>query len=124
MKSYREFIKESRNSIEFICKEYRITNYSINSDGSIDVDGDVNLSHKNLTRFPLKFRNVSGNFECYNNQLTNLEGSPQSVGSDFNCSDNQLITLEGGPQSVGRQDRKSTRLNSSHEFVSRMPSSA
>ena len=27
-------------------------------------------------------------------------------------------------EDVGRQDRKSTRLNSSHEFVSRMPSSA
>lgn len=38
MKSYREFIKESINSIESIesiksiCKEYGITNYTINSD--------------------------------------------------------------------------------------------
>ena len=29
-----------------------------------------------------------------------------------------------GPLYKGKQDRKSTRLNSSHEFVSRMPSSA
>ena len=39
-----------------------------------------------------------------------------------------LITDEMGviapPELVGIQDRKSTRLNSSHEFVSRMPSSA
>ena len=28
------------------------------------------------------------------------------------------------PSFVGHTDRKSTRLNSSHEFVSRMPSSA
>ena len=27
-------------------------------------------------------------------------------------------------EQAGREDRKSTRLNSSHEFVSRMPSSA
>ena len=33
-----------------------------------------------------------------------------------------LIAL--GPNAISKPDRKSTRLNSSHEFVSRMPSSA
>ena len=89
MKSYREFINESRSYIESICKKYGITNYTINSDVSIDVDGDVNLIDNNLTRFPLKFRNVSGNFYCYNNQLTTLVGGPQTVGGDFDCSHNQ-----------------------------------
>ena len=42
--------------------------YTINDDGSIDVDGDVNLSRKKLTKIPFKFRNVSGSFFCYNNQ--------------------------------------------------------
>ena len=31
---------------------------------------------------------------------------------------------DGMPERKGPEDRKSTRLNSSHEFVSRMPSSA
>ena len=47
--------------------------------------------------------------------------------------DGQAATLDGAfdvklatPKELGGefQDRKSTRLNSSHEFVSRMPSSA
>ena len=39
------------------------------------------------------------------------------------CKTETKVTL-AGRISVLRQDRKSTRLNSSHEFVSRMPSSA
>ena len=34
------------------------------------------------------------------------------------------LSLFGQPSQYGGGDRKSTRLNSSHEFVSRMPSSA
>jgi hypothetical protein len=91
---------ENFKDIYSICKKYNITNYTINSDGSIDVDGDVNLENMKLSKLPLKFRNVSGCFYCNRNQLTSLEGAPQSVG-DFYCGDNQLTSLEGAPQSVG-----------------------
>lgn len=30
--------------IQYLCKKYNITNYKINKDGTIDVDGDVDLS--------------------------------------------------------------------------------
>ena len=92
---------ESYSDIESICRKYIITNYTINSDGSIDVDADVNLYRKRLTKLPLKFRNVSGNFDCSYNQLTTLVGSPESVGDNFYCNSNQLITLKGSPKSVG-----------------------
>ena len=105
MKSYKEFIKESKTDIHSICKKYGINDYTINPDGSIDVDGNVNLSDNELTKLPLKFRNVSGYFSCEYNQLTSLEGCPQSVGRDFSCSGNKLTSLEGGPQSVGRDFR-------------------
>ncbi len=75
--------------------------YTINDDGSIDVDGDVNLNHKKLTRIPFKFRNVSGDFHCYDNKLTTLEGAPNSVSGNFSCYDNQLASLEGAPNTVG-----------------------
>ena len=110
MKSYKEFISESKTDsgednrwapIHSICKKYRITDYTINADGSIDVDGNVNLSDNELTKLPLKFRNISGYFSCENNKLTSLEGGPQTVGDDFYCHSNQLTSLEGGPQSVG-----------------------
>ena len=75
--------------------------YTINDDGSIDVNGDVNLSDKKLTRISFNFRNVSGNFYCYDNHLQSLEGAPTTVGSVFHCSGNQLQSLEGAPTTVG-----------------------
>ena len=92
---------ESFEDVESICKKYNITNYTVNSDGSIDVDGDVNLVDKKLTKLPLKFGNVTGGFYCHHNQLTTLEGSPKEVGGDFSCYNNQLTTLEGSPKEVG-----------------------
>ena len=100
MKSYKEFIKESTSSIESICSFYGITNYTINTDGSIDVGGYVNLIGTYLTKLPLKFRNVSGLFYCGHNELTTLDGAPESVGGSFDCTYNQLTTLEGSPQSA------------------------
>jgi hypothetical protein len=44
---------------------------------------------------------VGGDFHCFNNKLTSLEGAPKSVGGIFNCSYNQFTSLVGAPQSVG-----------------------
>ncbi len=101
LKKYRLFESVNEEEIHSICKEYGIKNYTINGDGTIDVAGDVDLFNKGLTKLPLKFRNVSGDFYCNSNQLKSLEGAPQSVGGSFKCHVNQLITLEGAPQSVG-----------------------
>jgi hypothetical protein len=87
--------------ISLICEKYKITNYTINDDGSIDVDGDVNLSYKGLTELPLTFNKVSGYFSCSNNRLTSLKGSPKWVGSDFYCYNNDLTSLKGSPKWVG-----------------------
>ena len=91
---------ESLEDIHKICRKYKIKNYTINSDGSIDVDGSVNLSLLNLTKLPLKFRNVSGSFNCYHNQLTTLEGCPTNIRGNFYCDNNNLTSLEGSPNSV------------------------
>ena len=72
-----------------------------NPDGSYDVEGDVIISHKSLTKIPWKFRRVGGSFSCDHNQLTTLKGAPQYVGGSFHCSDNRLTTLIGAPQHVG-----------------------
>jgi len=101
LKKYRLFESVNEEEIHDICREYGITSYTINEDGTIDVDGDVNLTSKLLTKLPLKFRNVGGGFCCSSNQLTTLSGAPQTVGGDFRCSYNQLKTLEGAPQLVG-----------------------
>ena len=120
LKIYEDF-NEDFNDIHSICKEYVIKNYTI-VDGKVNVDGNVNLYNKRLTKLPLNFGivtgdfycdynklttlegcpdSVGGNFNCYENKLTSLEGCPSSVGRDFDCSDNQLTTLEGCPSSIG-----------------------
>jgi len=100
MKYLRKF-NESKEYIKSICQKYGIKNYTINDDGSIDVNGNVDLSGRGLTKLPLKFRNVTGSFDCSHNKLTTLEGAPKSVDGDFYCSYNQLTTIEGAPKSVG-----------------------
>ena len=99
-----KFIKlyESFEDIDSICEKYNIKNYTIDSDGIVDVDGDVDINNnRGLSKLPLKFGEVSGHFNCNYNDLLSLEGCPKSVGSYFDCSNNHLISLEGCPQSVG-----------------------
>ena len=108
MKSYKQFIRESKTDIDSICSEYGINDYTINPDGSIDVDGSVTLLKKKLMRssdlltiIPLKFGKVTRDFNCYNNKLTSLEGSPKKVGGDFDCHNNKLTSLVGCPEVIG-----------------------
>jgi hypothetical protein len=54
-----------------------------NIDGTYSAGGDVNLSHKGLTKLPIRFKEAGGGFDCGYNQLTTLEGSPQKVGGVF-----------------------------------------
>jgi hypothetical protein len=87
--------------ISLICKKYKIENYTVNDDGSIDVDGNVDLSWYKLTELPLRFNKVTGYFSCSSNNLTSLKGSPKWVGGYFSCSCNQLTSLEFSPDYVG-----------------------
>ena len=137
---YKNFIKESKEdwkiinfglgnsyNIDSICKKFGIKNYTINEDGSIDVDGDVNLSNtinsgaRILTELPLKFGKVSGHFNCSYNELRSLEGAPREVGGYFDCSNNQLTSLSGSPREVGRyfhcNNNQLTSLEGSPEEV-------
>jgi len=84
-----------------ICEKYGIKGYTINHDGSIDVDGHVNFNNRQLQSIPLKFRRVSGDFYCQNNQLNTLNNAPRDVDGSFYCNHNQLISLEGAPEEVG-----------------------
>ena len=87
-------------NINEICELYDIRDYTINKDGTIDVDNEVYLVAMELTELPLKFGSVSGSFNCSGNGLTTLKGSPKLVGGYFKCSNNILTDLEGGPEKV------------------------
>jgi len=112
MKSYKQFIKESKTDIDLICQDFDIENYTINPDESIDVDDNVYLNNRNLSSIPLKFGRVSGYFSCYNNNLTSLEGCPEKVGGDFYCDSNDLISLKGCPKKVNDFNCKNNQLTS------------
>jgi len=77
--------------------------YKINSDGLIDVDGDVDMSRQRINsilRFG-KFGTVTGDFDCSSNSLTSLDGCPEKVGGTFTCFSNNLTSLEGSPIKAG-----------------------
>ena len=87
--------------ISLICKKYGIENYTINPDGSIDVNGSVDLSGFGLTQLPLRFNRVTGYFNCNYNKLTTLEGCPKWISGWFGCRGNNLTSLEFSPDYVG-----------------------
>jgi hypothetical protein len=88
--------------IEIWCRR-NLSNYTINPDGTIDVDGNVELYKLlgSIRKLSVKFGKVSGDFDCSINNLTSLEGCPNYVGGDFDCSMNSLVSLEGCPNYVG-----------------------
>lgn len=123
IRSFKVF--ESYSSIHGICREYGIKHYSINEDGSIDVDDSkVYLFNKELKSIPLIFRNVNGNFNCHYNLLQSLEGSPRSIRGNFDCSNNQLVSFRGFPEYVrgyifliGNPFYEIFRLNQKMDFI-------
>ena len=101
MKYIKLFENFDTKSIDDICEEHGIRNYTINEDGSIDVNGNVNLNGRKLKKLPLKFGKVNGYFICSGNMLTSLEGCPYYVKDHFSCFSNNLTSLEGLPNYVG-----------------------
>jgi len=87
------------NIIKSWLHEMNVVNYTINDDYTIDVKSDVNLTYKNLTKFPdfIKFNIIKGSFYCNHNKLKSLKGSPNIVNVSFFCNDNELTSLNYGP---------------------------
>ena len=98
MKHIKLFENFDTNSIDEICKKFKIENYTINDEGSIDVEGRVFLYGRNLKEIPLKFNKINGDFDISHNTLSNLYNSPKYITGNFNCSNNSILTsLEGAP---------------------------
>ena len=96
-------IFEDKQDIDSICSKYKIRNYTINSDGTVDVKDDVDLSNTGLSTIPLKFGKVTGvgGFFCANNQITSLKNCPSYVSGHFYCASNQITSLEYSPRHIG-----------------------
>lgn len=83
--------------------KHEIKNTTILNDFSVNVKGSVKLADKlaNLSKLPLNFNEVEGDFDISNNELVSLEGSPKIVGGDFLAFKNEITSLKGGPKQVG-----------------------
>ena len=84
--------------------EMHITNYNINDNLTINVNGNIDLHNKKLVKFPdyIKFNRVKGSFDCSHNELVFLKGCPNYISKSFLCNNNKLISLEKCPRYVGR----------------------
>jgi hypothetical protein len=81
--------------------EYAPGRWSVNSEGLVDVKGSFWCDSQGLEDFlGIRFGKVSGNFNCFSNQLRTLEGSPRKVDGNFWCYVNPLISLEGAPEVI------------------------
>jgi hypothetical protein len=92
----------NKQEIEKWLIKYKIKNYTIHDDLTVDVDGDVDLIATNITGLPFKFGKVTGFFDIYeNHNLTSLYNCPDYVGDYFDCSHNNIKSLQYCPKYVG-----------------------
>ena len=104
LKDYKlwEQSRELTPEQEEFLNQYVKGTWRINSEGLVDVEGDFDCSGRGIkSLMGIRFGSVRGNFHCYWNQLTSLEGAPQEVRMNFDCSGNQLTSLKGAPREVG-----------------------
>lgn len=101
IKLFESVTEKEHDDLIIDLDKFGIKNYTINDDGTIDVDGDVDLSCNGLVEIPFIFRNISGAFDVSENKLETLKNSPIYVGNSFNCSFNNLTSLKFGPIEVG-----------------------
>ena len=113
---------DSTEKVKYLCKTLAIDAHKINSDFTVDVNGNVFINSENLDYFPIKFSHVGGQwFDCSDNRLQSLEGSPVYVAGEFDCGSNWLPSLVGGPEYVGGDyicsGNSLTDLNGSPRYI-------
>jgi len=95
LKDYDKKMKlKTKEEIKNWLDKHGVHHYIINNDLTIDVEHNVNLSSKELAEIPVQFRKVKGYFDCSDNKLVSLEGSPKKAGMGFFCHKNKLISLK------------------------------
>ena len=86
--------------IEEQCEKFDIEYYDINDDMSIDVDEDVYIRFGLMSKLPINFNIVYGDFICNQITLKTLKGCPKEIHGDFDASSNRLKDLQYCPKYV------------------------
>src|SRR5690554_254729 len=100
-RQYRDFKRFLQEKEAIVVDYIDQINYKEYIGKTVKVTGNVRLSNLGLTKIPINFTEVGGNFDCAYNELTSLEGAPKKVGRYFDCTKNQLTDLVGSPKEVG-----------------------
>ena len=77
-----------------------VSSYTINSDGSVDVNGDLDLAGCRYNKLPVKFNKVTGDIHITKSSLKTLEGLPKVIEGDFELYGVDLDNLANGPSLV------------------------
>ena len=96
----------TEEEIHKICEKFDIKNYTINNDMTIDVNSHVELDdcvtffNVEISKLPVNFNKVSGDFDCSANELITLKGCPKIVEGFFKCTHNNLKSLKYSPEYI------------------------
>jgi len=89
----------TKEQLEFLDRVVK-GEWTLNSDGKVDVNSNVIMSSGEFTEIPFKFGRVEENFICSFNNLTTLKNSPDYVGGVFSCRSNNLTNLDYLPKHI------------------------
>jgi len=112
-----QFLKNKEDIINWIRNKY-LSNWEIQDDLSVNVNGGVDLFQRGLELLPVQFGRVDGHFSVGMNRLKSLKGCPVSCES-FNCCYNRLESLKFVPKIVnGSFDCGNNNINSFKDWQS------
>lgn len=80
---------------------YKISNYIIHPDMSVDVNDNVDISNKNLDFIPVKFNRITGFFDCSHNNFSDLSSGPKIVMRTLACRFNKIKSLSNYDVQIG-----------------------
>lgn len=92
---------KNKNDILNWLNFYKISNYIIHPDMSVDVNDNVDISNKNLDFIPVNFNRIEGFFNCSHNNFSDLSSGPKIVIKTLACRFNKIKSLSNCHVQVG-----------------------
>jgi hypothetical protein len=92
------------------------TKFIINNDGSVsflhDALGKIASIWLSSGQLPIKVRNAQGHFKIDDCHLTTLVGGPKNVSGIFECSNNELSSFKGAPETCRKMLARHNQITS------------
>lgn len=85
---------DNRKKITSWLDKMGVSNYTINSDLTVDVDGYLDLSNKGLEEIPVNFANIKGDIDLRNNKLKTFLFIPKGT---LKLENNPCTKIYGTP---------------------------